>query len=482
MIKFGTDGWRAEIARDFTFENLRYVAMATAKYINSLADEKRKKKVPTNAKRERPTVAACVVGYDTRFLSKEFAYEVAMVLASQGVIVHLTDDVSSTPQVSFNTKQKGVNLGIVITASHNPPKYNGFKLKAAFGGPATPEQIALVEKELAKIWGKPLNIKMLSFEDYVATRQIRLFNAKESYIRLIKKKIDVEAIHNAKFKMVFDMMYGAGINTVKTLLPTADEIHDELNPSFGNLGHPEPIAENLYDLSDKVRDGKYDVGFAFDGDADRLGAVDNTGEFVDSHKIFLILLKYLVEVRKKRAAVVKTVSLTSMVDMYCEKKHLEMIETPVGFKYVAELMSSQNVLIGGEESGGLATILHIPERDGLFNAMFLLEVMAVRKKSLRELCQELDEEFGPHRYMRRDKTVTQQKKEAILAFAEKGPAKIGKEPVLSTNKRDGYKFFVENGWVLIRASGTEPLVRIYAEADSLGKVSQLIEEVEKWGK
>jgi phosphomannomutase len=418
-------------------------------------------------------------------LSKEFATEVAMILAHHGIVVHLTDDFSSTPQVSFNTKQKGVDLGIVITASHNPPQYNGFKLKASFGGPATPEQVAAVEKELAKIVAaKKTNLELLPLETYIAQRKIRYFNAKESFIRLIKKKVKVNEIREAGLKVVVDSMYGAGAGNMAILLPEVDEIHGEYNPSFGKIHHPEPIAENLFPLAEKVRTEKYDVGFAFDGDADRLGAVDHMGEFVDSHKIFMILLKYLVEVRKKRGPVVKTISLTSMVDMYCEKKNLELIETPVGFKYVAELMAKPNstVLIGGEESGGLGTVLHIPERDGLFNAMLLLEVMVMRKKSLRELCQELDDEFGAHRFMRKDKVVTQKQKVAILAAAEKEPSRLGKYNVIRVSRKDGYKFFVENGWVLIRASGTEPLIRIYAEADSMGKVSELILEIERLAK
>lgn len=482
MIKFGTDGWRGEIARDFTFENLRYVALATAKYIKILAENKQKSKAPSKAKRKRPTFPTCVLGYDTRFLSKEFAIEVAMVLASQGVVVYLTDNFSSTPQVSFNTKQKGANLGIVITASHNPANYNGFKIKGAFGGPATPEQIELVEAELRKIIAKPPTLKLSSFNDYVQQKMIRTFDSVEPYIRTIKKKIDVEAIKKANYKILFDMMYGSGMRSVEPLQLNSDFLHNEFNPSFGDLDHPEPIAENLSILSQSVRTGKYDVGFAFDGDADRLGAIDHKGDFVDSHKIFMILLKYFVEVKKKRAAVVKTVSLTSMVDKYCDKKKLQLIETAVGFKYVAENMEKMSVLIGGEESGGLATSLHIPERDGLFNAMLLLEVMAKRKKSLRELCEELDEEFGTYRFMRKDKIVTQKAKEAILNTAKKGILKIGKENVIQTNTKDGYKFYVNNGWILIRASGTEPLIRFYAEADSLGRVAELITEAEKLAK
>lgn len=476
MIKFGTDGWRAIIARDFTFENIRYVALATARYVVKLANEKQAKR-PTS---KRPPIASCVLGYDTRFMSKEFAEEVAMVMASQGVIVHLADEIASTPQISFNAKQKNVNLGVVITASHNPAEYNGYKLKASFGGPATPEQISNVEKELAKIMVNPPKINLLPLQEYISKRQIKYFNAKESYVRMLKKKIDVEAIRESGIKIAVDLMHGANINTVSFLLPEVTEIHKEYNPSFGELHHPEPISENLFRLKEVVKDGKFDIGFAFDGDADRLGAVDHTGRFVDSHQIFMILLKYLVENKKKRAAVVKTVSLTSMVDKYCDSKKLELIETPVGFKYVAEQMIEKNVLIGGEESGGLATCLHIPERDGLFNAMLLLEVMVTKQKSLKQLCQELDEEFGPHRFMRRDKIVTPNKKETMLNYAKKGPTKIGKDEVIKINTKDGFKFFVNDGWVLIRASGTEPLIRFYAEASSFGKVSELIDEVEKW--
>ncbi|MCL2038950.1 MAG: phosphoglucomutase/phosphomannomutase family protein [Bacteroidetes bacterium] len=482
MIKFGTDGWRAEIARDFTFENIRYVALATAKYILQIAEIKQKNKPPSKAKRTRPILPSCVVGYDTRFLSKEFAYEVAMVIASQGVVVHLTDDFASTPQVSFNTKQKGANLGIVITASHNPAQYNGFKIKGTFGGPATPEQIEAVEQELKKIVAKPPNLKLLPFDDYVEQKMIKFFEHREPYIRTIKKKIDVDAISDANHKIVFDMMYGAGMKSVEPLQLNATFIHNEINPLFGNLGHPEPIAENLTELSHIVKTGNYDVGFAFDGDADRLGAVDHLGNFVDSQKIFMILLKYFVEVKKKRGAVVKTVSLTSMVDKYCEMKKLDLIETPVGFKYIAENMNKTSVLIGGEESGGLATNLHIPERDGIFNAMLLLEVMTVRNKSLSELCNELDKEFGAYRFMRRDKIVSQKVKDAILNAAQKGITKIGKDDIIKTNTKDGYKFYVNNGWVLIRASGTEPLIRFYAESDSIGRVAELINEAEKLGK
>lgn len=463
MIEFGTDGWRGLIARDFTFENLQLVALATAKFLHKTS----------------PNNLSAVIGYDTRFLSKEFAVETAQILAWQDITVHLTDTFATTPQVSFQTKQKGAALGVVITASHNPSIYNGFKIKASFGGPATPEQIAILEAELKKLYTKPQEFKFRPLDYYLNRRQIRLFDAKESYFRHIRKKLNIEAIREANLKILYDPMYGAGINTMKYLIPGVDEIHSDYNPSFGNLEHPEPIPENLYTLIDIMKSGKYDLGIATDGDADRLGAIDNEGNFVDSHKIFVILMKYLYEKKKKRGDVAKTVSLTSMVDMYCEKKGIKLHETPVGFKHIAKLMAKHKILIGGEESGGLSSIIHIPERDGLFNALLLLEIMVLENKTLRQLCEELDEEFGPHRFWRRDVRVTPQAKSAILAACEKKPTRIGRFEVKRIETMDGYKFFIDNGWLLIRASGTEPLIRFYAEADSMSKVSELLDEGQK---
>jgi len=226
----------------------------------------------------------------------------------------------------------------------------------------------------------------------------------------------------------------------------------------------------------KVVAGKYDIGIATDGDADRLGLVDNEGNFVDSHKVFLILLKYLYTVKKKKGIVAKTVSLTSMVDKYCQKNNIKLEETPVGFKYIAQLMNENKVIIGGEESGGLGTILHIPERDGLFNGLLVLEIMAKEGKTLKQLVDELEDEFGPHRFLRRDKVVTAQQKSAILSACQKNPTKLGRYDIIGTNHKDGYKFFVENGWLLIRPSGTEPLIRFYAEAENVNKVNELLDE------
>lgn len=462
MIIFGTDGWRGLIARDFTFDNVRLVALATANYLLNKAKDGAKLTV--------------VLGYDTRFLSRQFAEEAAMVLASKGITAYVADDISSTPQVSYCTKLKKADIGVVITASHNPAIYNGYKLKATFGGPSIPEEIAGVEAELRILEANAPEFNLEKLDAYVADNRIIYFDAKAPYLKHVKSVIDIDAIQSAGFKILYDPMHGAGIETMELILDDVAEIHADYNPGFGEIDHPEPIGECLEILCDKVQNDGYDVGIATDGDADRVGAVDNEGTFVDSHKIFMILLKYLYEVKKLTGMVVKTVSLTTMVETYCKAQGIEFVETPVGFKYAAKYMSEGKVLIGGEESGGLGTIIHIPERDGIFNALLLLEVMAVRKMSLKALCEELDAEFGPHRYARRDVVVSLEQKAEILAAAEKSPAKLGKYDVLEINKRDGFKFIVDKGWLLIRASGTEPLIRFYAEADSMEKVNELLDE------
>lgn len=463
MIKFGTDGWRGEIARDFSFENVRYVALATARHLKNKYEENTLK---------------VVIGYDTRFLSGDFALETALVLASEGIEVHLADAVSSTPQVSFHTKEKSAQLGVVITASHNPPKYNGYKIKGSFGGPAIPEEITEVETVLHDILEEKPEVNFASLDEYKEQGLIHIFDAKTGYIEYLKTKIDFDSINAKKYKILFEPMHGAGINTIHDLLPYADEIHGEYNPDFGELDHPEPIDKHIGIAMNMVKEKGYDFGFATDGDADRVGAIDEDGNFVNSHQIFMILLKYLYEVKGERGSVGKTVSLTSMVNAYCKDNDIELFETPVGFKHIAKLMidPDKKLLIGGEESGGLGTSLHIPERDGIFNAMLLLEVMAKKNKSLKELCLELDEQFGTHRYDRRDVRVTPETKDAILAAAANAPENIGGFKVDRLDKTDGFKFFFESGaWLLIRASGTEPLIRVYAEADTIDNVNKILD-------
>lgn len=459
MIVFGTDGWRGVIARDYTFDNLAHVAVAVAQYARTQSDS-----------------PSAVIGYDTRFLSREFAQETARILAARGLTVWLSDRVATTPQVSLATKHRRATIGIVVTASHNPPQYNGFKLKGNYGGPATVDIVAGVERQLRRIESKPFRSpRLASLEQYVASRAIRMFDPMEQYRRVVASKIDLERIARAGLKILFDPMYGAGMGVLPAFVP-CDAIHSEPNPGFGEIDHPEPIAECLQPAMRRVSEGGYDLCIATDGDADRLGMIDSTGAFVDSHRIFLLLLKYLYEDKRRRGSVVKTVSLTSMVDAYCQRHGIVLHETPVGFKHTAKLMLSERVLIGGEESGGLGTILHIPERDGIFNALLVLEMMVSRQRSLGELVAALDEEFGPHRYRRRDVHVTEREKQRILRACQRQPRTIGRYRVERIVTIDGYKFFVADGaWLLVRASGTEPLVRFYAEAPTEEMATELVE-------
>jgi phosphomannomutase len=457
MIKFGTDGWRGIIARDFTFENIRIAAYATVIYL----------------KKQGKANLSAVVGYDTRFLSNQFAAEVASVFAENGIKVYLSHQICSTPQVSYNTKILNADIGIIITASHNPPEYSGYKLKANYGGPATPEMIAEVEKEIPALIQEPPTMKLKSVNEYVKDGSIVLKDFKETYLNYINEKIDIAGIRKEKLNILFDPMFGAGINTMGYLFPYLEELHSTYNPSFGELDHPEPIESMLGLLKARTAQG-FDIGLASDGDADRLGAVDEKGNFVDAHKIYMIILKYLHGFKNLSGKIVKTVSLTSMVDKYAKKYNLELIETPVGFKYSADLMSKGGVLIGGEESGGLGTCLHIPERDGIFNGLLLIEAMLNKKMKLSELVDELNQEFGLHVFERVDKQVTIAEKERILKAATNTPDYLGDYKVIGINLRDGYKFFVDNGWLLIRASGTEPLIRFYAEAENIEKVRALI--------
>ena len=354
-----------------------------------------------------------VIGWDNRPNNILLVSALTEGLTIQGCEVHWAGEIA-TPGLHYCILESEFCTGLMVTASHNPPEYSGYKLKGSFGGPATPDQVAELEKQLKRIMSRPPQFKFKDLDFYRKNKKIRLFDAQESYLRYLKRKINFKAIKEAGFNVLFDPMYGAGINTLHKLLPDADEIHAEHNPGFGTVDHPEPIGNCLGELIEIIKNDDYQVGLATDGDADRLGAVDENGDYVDAQKVYMIILKYLYENKKKRGAVAKTVSVTSMVDKFCEKNKIKLHETPVGFKHIAKLMIEEKILIGGEESGGLSTIIHIPERDGVFNGMLLLEIMAVRGKSLKELCDELEEEFGVHRFMRRDVRVTLQQKKQIM--------------------------------------------------------------------
>ena len=395
QITFGTDGWRGVIARDFTFENLGLVAQATMDWMTreGLADQ------------------GLVVGYDRRFLSREFACRVAEIAAGNDIKVFLSDDVAPTPAVSWAAKALQAGAGVMITASHNPPIYNGFKIKENFGGSARPETTRLLEQIVAYNRAEGRLVRSIPFEDACRGGRIEQFDAATGYLQQLGHLVDIEAIRKAAIPAVADPMFGAGSGFFRRLLGI-DEIHSETNPSFGGRP-PEPIGENLQELCGLLATGRYRVGLALDGDADRIGAVDERGEFFSSHAIFTLLLKHLVERKGVTGGVVKTVSSTRMIDLLAQKYDLPLYETPIGFKHICELMLEKQILMGGEESGGLGINGHIPERDGVLMGLLLLETVAVTGKGLRQQLEEIMDEIGHFYYHRIDTHISSEAKEEI---------------------------------------------------------------------
>lgn len=463
QIKFGTDGWRGVIAEDFTFANIEKVALATAVYLKKEA-------------RRKGTKPLLVVGYDARFLSKEFADRTAQVAGNAGLQVKIADKISATPMVSLMTKNLNAAGGVVITASHNPPKYNGFKLKGNFGGPAHPESIEKVEVNLAKILKKSSVANTHSLQQLVARGNVEYIDMTEMYLHDLQQKLNLRRITDSGIRILHDAMYGAGMDLLNRLVPSATQIHGTFNPSFGGM-HPEPLEKNLVELSAKVKSDGYHIGIATDGDADRVGAVDEKGNYIDPHRIFSLLLKYLVEQKGWRGEVAKSFTVTDIVDQQCEKYRLKLHTTPVGFKYICRLMTERDVLIGGEESGGLGVKGHIPERDGVYIGLLLCEMMIERQKTLSELVKELMDEFGERHYRRIDYHITPKEKTAIMKKFTAKMRELAGYPVRNVETIDGFKYYVDNGWLLVRPSGTEPLIRFYAEAESVGKAEKMLNAV-----
>ncbi len=461
-IKFGTDGWRAIIADDYTFENVRMVALAVARYY----------------KRHEKIGNGIVVGGDARFGSQDFAEAAAQVIASQGIKVWLAERVVSTPMVSMGIIKKKAAAGVMITASHNPPGWNGFKIKAEFGGSALVSDIQKVETKLKGILEAGRLPKLKSVDELKKAGLIKSIDLHSLYLKDIRKKIDLDLIRRSKMNIAYDVMYGASFGVMGDLLPGVRCIHDEHNPGFKGIA-PEPLAKNLSEFIALIRKEKYDIGLVTDGDSDRLGAVDEHGNFISTQLIIPMLLKYLVEYKKKTGAVVKTVSVTDILPRMCEKYGLKLYERPVGFKYVTELMINESILIGGEESGGVGTTLHIPERDGIYNSLLLCEYLATRKMTLGQAVEEIYEEYGRVYYDRVDFRTTEKHKRAIMKSCSKGFTSLGGCKVLSTETLDGFKFRVDGGWLLIRASGTEPILRFYSEADSEKKMKSLLKAATK---
>jgi alpha-D-glucose phosphate-specific phosphoglucomutase len=467
-IRFGTDGWRAVISEDFTFENVRHVAQAIADYVLSGA--------------AGGATNAVVIGFDTRFLSDRYAITVANVLAGNGLPVYLSKADCPTPALSFAVKELGAAGGVMITASHNPPRYNGIKFKSSFGGSAMPEVTEeierLLERNLVEERAPEYAEPEWKTEGEPGPGEIARFDPLPMYLKHLRSLIDFAAIANSGLRVAVDPMYGAGRGYVarwlRELGVMVAEIHGDLNPGFGGL-HPEPIGRNLKELSGLVVEGGYDIGLATDGDADRIGAVDARGEFVSPHMIIALALQHLLS-QGKRGLVVKTISTTQIVNRLAQQHDLAVEETPVGFNYICDYMLRQPVLIGGEESGGISILGHIPEGDGILMGLLLLEIVARAGRPLHELIDELQKDCGPFLYDRIDQRVRPfSKKELVRALRESAPAELAGQPVVYLNDRDGIKYLLaDDSWLLIRPSGTEPVLRIYAEARSQDAVQQLL--------
>ena len=469
-IHFGTDGWRAVISDSFTFDNLRIVAQAIA---DAVASDHWDRSSQTDSKK-------IVIGFDTRFLSDRFAGEVARVLAANGFTVLLTQSDSPTPAISFSVKDQNAIAGVMITASHNAPRYNGVKLKGPFGGSALPEQCRRVEVYINDNEEQARGPNLMDFKKARAAGLIQKFNPLPAYFAHLHTLIKSDLIADNPQRFVVDSMYGSGRGVIKSFLQGTGceiaEIRSEMNPGFGGV-HPEPIAKYLGPLASAVSSGMGNFGVVTDGDADRIGAMDERGVFVDPHKIMALSLKYLVEERGMSGAVVRTVSTTRMIDRLAKRYGLKLIETPVGFNHIADYMMKEDVLIGGEESGGISFKGHIPEGDGVAMGLLLVEMIAAEKKSLVEMVDDLLRDVGPALYERMDLRLSRPVAKAEMTdfLTKKAPKEIGGQNVDEVSQRDGVKYIMaDDSWLLIRPSGTEPVLRVYAEGRTREMVKALI--------
>ncbi|HLX85903.1 MAG TPA: phosphoglucomutase/phosphomannomutase family protein [Terriglobales bacterium] len=465
QIKFGTDGWRGLIADDFTFDNVRSVAGAIASYI---------------LKHEDPAHGV-IIGYDTRFLSGRVARTIAEIIAGAGIPVLLANDYVPTPAVSYNVKKLGAAGGVMVTASHNPWNWNGVKFKAKFGGSATPAIMKSIEEELAAgvtPSGRPAKIEEVDM--------------KPAYVAAVSAFADLGLIRKANFKFAIDSMYGSGRGILPGIFD-ANGIHyvairQEVNPLFPGI-NPEPIIPHVAMLQETVVKEKCHAGLVTDGDADRIGAVAEDGSFVDSHKCMCVLLNWLLQYKKWPGDVVRAFNTTGMMDRIAAKYGRKLHETSIGFKYIADLMMDHDILIGGEESGGIGYGRFLPERDGILNALLLANVMAEEGKPLGQLVADLQREFGPHYYGRRDLHISDETKNgAIRRAGDPAITKLGAYSILRKENKDGVKFYLDapkpnNGadpWVLFRASGTERMLRCYVEAATPELVQEILEAGERF--
>ncbi len=459
-IKFGTDGWRGVIAEDFTFANARIVAHAIARYVVRGEDAGK----------------GVLVGYDHRYASDRIAAAVAEVISAGGTPVWLADKPCPTPAISYLVRHRKAAGGIVITASHNPYRWNGIKYKASYGSSALPSIVAQIEKELETVAGKGLP-PLPPREDLIHSLEPRA-----PYLDALEKLVDWKRLRGAKLRFVFDPMHGSAAGLLPELFKrngiTCDEIRGTRDPRFGGV-HPEPIEPHIEALRQAVRAGKYHAGLCADGDGDRIGAVDRDGVFVNPHQILALLVWHLAGTRSLPGDIAKTFSVTKLIDRLAAKFGRKLHEVPIGFKYICELILEQNILIGGEESGGIGTSLYLPERDATVSALFLAELMAWHGKSLGELLAALHAEFGEYHYGRIDLDLKPgQKEKAVAYFSDGKLSRILDFPVVRREDMDGIKVYLgEAGWVMVRASGTENLLRVYSETTKPETTRRVLETV-----
>jgi phosphomannomutase len=459
-IRFGTDGWRGVIAEDFTFANARIVAHAIARYVVRGEDARK----------------GVLIGYDHRFASDTIAAAVADTISATGTPVWLTDKPCPTPAISLLVRQRNAAGGLVITASHNPARWNGIKYKASYGSSALPSIVAQIEAELE-------NVQRDGIPPLPPRKNlIQPLEPRSPYLETIEKLVDWDRLRAAKFRFVSDAMHGSAAGLLPDLFTrngiACDEIRGTRDPRFGGA-HPEPIEPHIDPLRQAVRSGKYDAGFCSDGDGDRIGAIDRDGSFVNPHQIFALLVWHLIGTRNLPGEIAKTFSVTKLIDKLATKFNRKLHEVPIGFKYICELMLEQDILIGGEESGGIGTSLYLPERDATVSALLLGELMAWHGKSLGELLATLQKEFGEYHYGRVDLDLQPgQKEKALVHFSDGRVSKLLDWPVAGRQNMDGIKLYLgEIGWVMVRASGTENLLRVYSETDKPETTKRVLDAV-----
>lgn len=457
VIKFGTDGWRGIIADEFTVENIKRVAQGTADYIKSnFADN-----------------LNVVIGHDCRFAGELFANTTAQVMCANGIKVKMAKGFVSTPMVSLGAVKYNAALGIIITASHNPPAYNGYKLKAHYGGPSSPATIDAVEKAIPN----DVNLNLLPIATLAENGMISYVDLETLYVKEVENSFDLVSIRSSKFNFAYDAMYGAGQNVMKRLFPEIAMLHCEHNPSFYGQA-PEPIDKNLSEFRNLIKTrGNIDCGLVTDGDADRIGLYNKNGDFVDSHHIIMLLVHYLHKYKGLSGKVITTFSATSKITDLCKAYGLDIEITKIGFKYICEKMVTENVMVGGEESGGIAIKGFIPERDGIWIGLTLWEFMAKSGKSLDDLIKEVYDVTGSFAMGRIDLHITEEIKQQVLNNCKAGKyTQFGHYNIEKIEDLDGYKFHLGNKeWVMIRASGTEPVLRVYSESSTNQKASEILE-------